>query len=115
MELAGNPPVPVPAEMGRINLTAIPGATSSATATIYALAADQNGAVSSGVDEATGLPIISLYGGRLEPPPGSLDDLKNWHYRHVSRDLLPYLRSHGVTDDQIDAMLVRAPARILGG
>lgn len=48
-------------------------------------------------------------------PPGSLDDLHDWHYLHVSRDVLPYLRSHGVTDDQIDAMLVRAPARILGG
>jgi phosphotriesterase-related protein len=48
-------------------------------------------------------------------PPGSLEDLKDWHYRHVSQDLLPYLRSHGVTDDEIQAMLVRAPARILGG
>jgi phosphotriesterase-related protein len=46
-------------------------------------------------------------------PPGSLDDLKNWHYLHVSRDVLPYLREHGVTDDQVDAMLVRTPARIL--
>lgn len=48
-------------------------------------------------------------------PPGSLDDLHDWHYLHVSRDVLPYLRAHGVTDDEIDAMLVRAPARILGG
>jgi len=48
-------------------------------------------------------------------PPGSLDDLHDWHYLHVSRDVLPYLRAHGVTDDQIHAMLVRAPARILGG
>jgi phosphotriesterase-related protein len=48
-------------------------------------------------------------------PPGSLDDLRDWHYLHVSRDVLPFLRGHGVTDDQIDAMLVRAPARILGG
>jgi phosphotriesterase-related protein len=48
-------------------------------------------------------------------PPGSLDDLRDWHYLHVSRDVLPYLRGHGVTDDQLDAMLVRAPARILGG
>jgi phosphotriesterase-related protein len=48
-------------------------------------------------------------------PPGSLDDLHDWHYLHVSRDVLPYLRGHGVADDQIDAMLVRTPARILGG
>lgn len=47
--------------------------------------------------------------------PGSLDDLKHWHYLHISQDVLPYLRDHGVTDDQIDAMLVRNPARILAG
>jgi predicted metal-dependent phosphotriesterase family hydrolase len=29
--------------------------------------------------------------------------------------VLPYLQEHGVTEDQIDAMLVRAPARILAG
>ena len=39
--------------------------------------------------------------------------LKDWHYLHVSQDVLPYLSEHGVTDDQIDAMLVRNPARIL--
>jgi phosphotriesterase-related protein len=48
-------------------------------------------------------------------PPGSLDDLRQWHYLHVSQDVLPYLASRGVTDDQIDAMLVRTPARILAG
>jgi phosphotriesterase-related protein len=47
--------------------------------------------------------------------PGSLDDLTQWHYLHVSQDVLPYLREHDVTEDQIDAMLVRAPARILAG
>lgn len=44
-----------------------------------------------------------------------MDRFGIWHYLHVSRDVLPFLRSHGVTDDQIDAMLVRTPARILGG
>ncbi len=48
-------------------------------------------------------------------PPGALDDLRDWHYLHVSHDVLPYLRNHGVTQDQLDAMLVRTPARILGG
>ena len=47
--------------------------------------------------------------------PGSLDDLKHWHYLHISQDVLPYLRDHGVTEEQIDAMLVRNPARILAG
>jgi phosphotriesterase-related protein len=47
--------------------------------------------------------------------PGRLDDLKNWHYLHVSQDVLPYLREHGVPDSDIDAMLVANPARILAG
>jgi phosphotriesterase-related protein len=47
--------------------------------------------------------------------PGSLDDLRHWHYLHISQDVLPYLRDRGVTEDQIDAMLVRNPARILAG
>jgi phosphotriesterase-related protein len=45
--------------------------------------------------------------------PGRLDDLKNWHYLHVSQDVLPYLREHGVPDSDIDAMLVTNPACIL--
>lgn len=45
--------------------------------------------------------------------PGSLDDLKHWHYLHISQDVLPYLRDHGVSEEDIDAMLVRNPARIL--
>ena len=47
--------------------------------------------------------------------PGSLDDLKQWHYLHISQDVLPYLIDHGVTDDEIDTMLVRNPARVLAG
>jgi predicted metal-dependent phosphotriesterase family hydrolase len=34
---------------------------------------------------------------------------------HVSQDVVPYLRDHGVSDDQLDAMLVSTPARILAG
>jgi phosphotriesterase-related protein len=47
--------------------------------------------------------------------PGSLASLKDWHYLHISQDVLPYLRDHGVSDDDIDAMLVANPARILSG
>jgi phosphotriesterase-related protein len=47
--------------------------------------------------------------------PGTLDDLKDWHYLHVSQDVLPYLREHGVPGTDIDAMLVTNPARILAG
>jgi phosphotriesterase-related protein len=47
--------------------------------------------------------------------PGRLDDLKDWHYLHVSKDVLPYLREHGVPEGDIEAMLVTNPARILVG
>lgn len=36
----------------------------------------------------------------------------NWHYLHISRDVLPALRERGVTDEQIDQMLVQNPRRI---
>jgi phosphotriesterase-related protein len=35
----------------------------------------------------------------------------NWHYEHISRDVLPALRDRGVTDAQIDTMLVANPRR----
>ena len=37
----------------------------------------------------------------------------NWHWMHISRDILPALRESGVTEEQIDVMLVEAPRRIL--
>jgi phosphotriesterase-related protein len=47
--------------------------------------------------------------------PGTLDSLPNWHYLHISQDVLPKLRADGVTQDQIETMLERVPARILAG
>jgi phosphotriesterase-related protein len=35
----------------------------------------------------------------------------NWHFTHISDDVLPALRSQGVTDEQIDTMLVANPRR----
>lgn len=37
----------------------------------------------------------------------------NWNYHHIHDDVLPALRERGVTDDQIDEMLVHAPKRML--
>lgn len=37
----------------------------------------------------------------------------NWHFLHISRDVLPALREHGVTEEQVDAMMVQVPRRIL--
>ncbi len=36
----------------------------------------------------------------------------NWHYLHISRDVLPALRESGVSDDQIHQMMVVNPAAI---
>jgi phosphotriesterase-related protein len=36
----------------------------------------------------------------------------NWHYLHIHNDVLPALKQRGVTDDQIDTMLVQNPRRI---
>jgi len=38
----------------------------------------------------------------------------NWHYRHIPLDVLPALRAAGVTDAQIDDMLVGNPRSIFG-
>jgi phosphotriesterase-related protein len=37
----------------------------------------------------------------------------NWHYMHISRDVLPMLEKSGVTQDQLRTMLVDNPRRIL--
>ena len=36
----------------------------------------------------------------------------HWNYNHISDDILPALRAAGVTDDQIEQMLVRNPRAI---
>jgi phosphotriesterase-related protein len=35
----------------------------------------------------------------------------NWHYEHISDDVLPALLDAGVTQAQIDTMLVANPVR----
>ncbi|GAB3279068.1 phosphotriesterase family protein [Parasphingorhabdus pacifica] len=37
----------------------------------------------------------------------------NWHYLHITEDVLPALRAQGVTDEQITTMLVENPRRYL--
>ncbi|MGY1695069.1 phosphotriesterase [Geodermatophilus sp. SYSU D00814] len=43
--------------------------------------------------------------------PGLMDLLPQWHYTHIHEDVLPYLREHGVTEEQITTMLVDVPRR----
>lgn len=38
--------------------------------------------------------------------------LPNWHYLHIHNDVIPALRQRGVTEDQINTMLVANPRRI---
>ena len=47
--------------------------------------------------------------------PNVLAFMPDWHYLHIHDDVLPYLRAHGVTEDQIQAMLVDTPRRVLEG
>jgi phosphotriesterase-related protein len=39
--------------------------------------------------------------------------LPNWHYLHITRDVVPALKSRGVTDEQVSQMLVVNPRRVL--
>jgi phosphotriesterase-related protein len=43
--------------------------------------------------------------------PFVMSMLTQWHYTHIHEEVLPYLREHGVTDEQIDTMLVTNPRR----
>jgi phosphotriesterase-related protein len=38
--------------------------------------------------------------------------LPQWHYLHLHDDVLPYVRKHGVTEEQITTMLFDVPRRI---
>jgi phosphotriesterase-related protein len=37
----------------------------------------------------------------------------NWHYLHITNDIVPALQARGVTDEQLHLMLVENPKRIL--
>lgn len=43
--------------------------------------------------------------------PALAGAMPNWHYLHIEHDVLPALREQGVTEDQIDQMLVGNPRR----
>jgi phosphotriesterase-related protein len=47
--------------------------------------------------------------------PGVLALLEQWRYTHIHQEVLPYLLEHGVTQDQIDTMLVANPRRYFEG
>jgi phosphotriesterase-related protein len=43
--------------------------------------------------------------------PGVMALLSQWRYTHIHEEVLPYLREHGVTDEQLTTMLVDNPRR----
>jgi phosphotriesterase-related protein len=47
--------------------------------------------------------------------PEAVAFLPQWHYLHIEQEVLPYLRDHGVTEEEITTMLVDNPRRILAG
>ena len=47
--------------------------------------------------------------------PQILPLMPQWHYLHIHDEVLPYLREHGVTEDQITTMLVDNPRRYFEG
>lgn len=44
-------------------------------------------------------------------PPELAPMFPQWHYTHIHEEVLPYLRRQGVTDEQIETMLVTNPRR----
>ncbi len=45
-------------------------------------------------------------------PEELLPALPNWHYLHIHNDVIPALKDRGVTDEQLNTMLVDNPRRI---
>ncbi|HEX7354125.1 MAG TPA: phosphotriesterase-related protein [Mycobacteriales bacterium] len=43
--------------------------------------------------------------------PAARPLMPQWHYLHIEQEVLPYLREHGVTEEQITTMLVDNPRR----
>jgi phosphotriesterase-related protein len=43
--------------------------------------------------------------------PDVMSTMPQWHYLHIVDDVLPYVRDRGVSDAQIDTMLVATPRR----
>ncbi|GHF52706.1 phosphotriesterase-related protein [Amycolatopsis bartoniae] len=47
--------------------------------------------------------------------PEVLGLLPQWHYLHIADEVLPYVRERGVTEEQVQTMLVETPRRVFEG
>jgi len=45
-------------------------------------------------------------------PPQAYDRMPRWNYLHITRDVIPALRDRGVTEAQIEQMLIHNPKKI---
>jgi phosphotriesterase-related protein len=45
-------------------------------------------------------------------PSEAMQLMPRWHYMHITQDVIPALKERGVTDEQIDTMLVDNPRKV---
>ncbi|MFB4165757.1 phosphotriesterase [Alteribacillus sp. JSM 102045] len=59
---------------------------------------------------------VNVWLGKAPEWPEELQNLtKDWHTTHIFENIIPALKKGGVTDDQINTILVNNPRRIFGG
>jgi phosphotriesterase-related protein len=45
-------------------------------------------------------------------PDEAFERMPRWHYLHITKDVIPALKDRGVTDEQVDQMLIHNPKKI---
>lgn len=59
---------------------------------------------------------VNVWLGKEPVFPNGMEKLvENWHIAHVFENIIPALKNGGVTDEQIETMLVKNPRTIFGG
>jgi len=56
--------------------------------------------------------ISEWVGQRPQLPPFIKPLMSNWSYAHIFKNIIPQLKEAGITDDQVNTMLVENPRRI---
>ena len=47
-------------------------------------------------------------------PEEEREKVKNWNFTNIFRNILPAVKAAGITDKQIDTILIYNPARLFG-
>lgn len=59
---------------------------------------------------------VNVWLGKSPEFPGDLGSLvTNWHMTHIFENIIPVLKERGVSEDQINTILVQNPKQIFGG